>query len=224
MKNYRGFQGYSPFHSKRFSNIRQLEFITGRKISPIWVGKIHKSIWYFNHQTWMTLHYVITWNVKTYVSHPLKCRMCQNWLKWCSDTPPPPPTPKLQLDFFVGLRKFSHQSLRWWWGVSGTRPPPTTTPKLQLDLLDLENFIINVWGGGGGVSGTYVITWNVVIKVWGGWWGVSGTRPPPTTTPKLQLDFLDLENFIINVWGGGGGGGVCHLCHHMKCMKCEDIH
>ena len=33
--------------------------------------------------------YVITWNVKTYVSHPLKCRMSQNWLKWCSDPPPP---------------------------------------------------------------------------------------------------------------------------------------
>ena len=35
-------------------------------------------------------YYVVTWNVKTYVSHPLKCRMCQNWLKWCSDPPPPP--------------------------------------------------------------------------------------------------------------------------------------
>ena len=47
------------------------------------------------------------------------------------------------------------------------RPPPTTTPKLQLDFLDLENFLVKVWGGGGG--------------------GVSGTRPPPTTTttPKL---------------------------------------
>ena len=43
--------------------------------------------------------YVVTWNVKTYVSHPLKCRMCQNWLKWCSDPPPPTTTPKLQLDF-----------------------------------------------------------------------------------------------------------------------------
>ena len=94
-----GFRVIAPFHSKRFSNIRQLEFITGRKISPIWVGKIHKSIWYFNHQTWMTLHYVITWNVKTYVSHPLKCRMCQNWLKWCSDTPPPPPPLNYNLTF-----------------------------------------------------------------------------------------------------------------------------
>ena len=33
-------------------------------------------------------------------------------------------------------------------------------------------------------------------------------HPTPTTTPKLQLDFLDLENFLIKVWGGGGGGGV----------------
>ena len=102
--------------------------------------------------------------------------------------------------------KCGHQSLRWWWGnVWHQTPPPTTTPKLQLDYLDLENFIINVWGGGGGVSGTYVITWNVVIKVRGGDGGMSDTRPPPTTTPKLQLDFLDLENFIINIWGGGGG-------------------
>ena len=31
--------------------------------------------------------------------------------------------------------------------------------------------------------------------------------PPTTTTPKLQLDFLDLEIFLIKVWGGGGGGG-----------------
>ena len=36
-------------------------------------------------------------------------------------------------------------------------------------------------------------------------------RPPPlpTTTPKLQLDFLDLDNFLVKVWGGGGGGGGC---------------
>ena len=32
-------------------------------------------------------------------------------------------------------------------------------------------------------------------------------HPTPTTTPKLQLDFLDLENFLVKVWGGGGGGG-----------------
>ena len=76
--------------------------------------------------------------------------------------------------------------------------PPTTTPKLQLDFLNLENFLVKVWGGGGG----------------GG--GVSGTRPSPTTTPKLQLDFLDLENFLVKVWGGGGGGGVWYqtLPHH----------
>ena len=29
--------------------------------------------------------------------------------------------------------------------------------------------------------------------------------PPPTTTPKLQLDFLDLENFLFKVLGGSGG-------------------
>ena len=96
-------------------------------------------------------HYVVTWNVKMYVSHPLKCRMCQKWLKWCSD------------------------------------PPPTTTPILQLDFLDLENFLVKVWGGGGGGGG-----------VW--------HQTPTPTTPKLQLDFLNLEKFLVKVWGGGGGG------------------
>ena len=62
-------------------------------------------------------------------------------------------------------------------------PTPTTTPKLQLDFLDLEKFLIKVWGGG----------------------GVSSCRPP-TTTPKLQLDLLDLEIFLVKVCGGGGGG------------------
>ena len=37
----------------------------------------------------------------------------------------------------------------------------------NLTFLDLENFLVKVWGGGGGG-------------------GVSGARPPPpTTTPKL---------------------------------------
>ena len=46
-------------------------------------------------------NYVVTWNVKTYISHPLKCRMCQNWLKWCSDTPPPPPPLNYNLTFWT---------------------------------------------------------------------------------------------------------------------------
>ena len=66
-------------------------------------------------------------------------------------------------------------------------PPPPTTPKLQLDFLDLEIFLVKVWGGGGG-GGCLV------------------PDMPPHTTPKLQLDFLDLENFLVKVWGGGGGG------------------
>ena len=61
---------------------------------------------------YLSLFYVFTWNVKTYISHPLKCRMCQNWLKWCSDTPPPPPP--LNSTWLFGLRKFSCQRLRWW--------------------------------------------------------------------------------------------------------------
>ena len=39
-----------------------------------------------------------------------------------------------------------------------------------------------------------------------GWSDVQNPTPT-TTTPKLQLDFLDLENFLVKVWGGGGGGG-----------------
>ena len=75
-------------------------------------------------------------------------------------------------------------------GWSDVQTPPTTTPKLQLDFLDLENFLVKVWGGGGG----------------GGC--LAPDPPPPTTTsPKLQLDFLDLKNFLVKVWGGGGGGG-----------------
>ena len=64
---------------------------------------------------------------------------------------------------------------------------PNTTPKLKLNFLDLENFLVKVWGGGGGG-------------------GVSGARHSPTTTPKLQLDFLDLEFFLVKVCSGGGGG------------------
>ena len=65
-----------------------------------------------------------------------------------------------------------------------------TPPKLQLDFLDLENFLVKVWSGGGGG-------------------GVCHQTPPTTTTPKLQLNFLDLENFLVKVWGGGGGGVWC---------------
>ena len=40
------------------------------------------------------------------------------------------------------------------------------------------------------------------------------TPDPPTTTPKLQLDFLDLENFLVNIWGGGGGVSGTRPPHH----------
>ena len=133
-----------------------------------------------NTYLWCDINfYVVTWNVKTYVSHPLKCRMCQNWLKWCSDPPPPPTTtPKLQLDF-LDLKS------SWSLGVvvgggGGLAPdPPTTTPKLKLDFLDLKS------------------SWSLGVVV-----GGSDARhppPPPTTTPKLQLDFLDLEK-CWNMW------------------------
>ena len=46
-------------------------------------------------------NYVVIWNVKTYVSHPLKCRMSWKWLKWCSDPPTTITTPKLNLTFWT---------------------------------------------------------------------------------------------------------------------------
>ena len=52
----------------------------------------------------------------------------------------------------------------------------THHPKTQLDFLDLENFLVKVWGGGGGV-------WHA--------------RPPPTTTPKLNSTFLYLEKWLF---------------------------
>ena len=62
-------------------------------------------------------------------------------------------------------------------GVSGARPPPPPPLNSQLDFLDLENFLVKVWGGGGGVS---------------------GASPPPTTTPpKLNSTFLDLEKWLF---------------------------
>ena len=76
------------------------------------------------------------------------------------------------------------------WGVCLVPDSPTTTPKLQLDFLDLENFLVKVWSGGGG--------------------GCLAPDPPNTTTPKLQLNFLDLESFLVKVWSGGGGEGVWH--------------
>ena len=42
---------------------------------------------------------------------------------------------------------------------------------------------------------TYKIFSSKFEVVVGGVWH----QTPPTTTPKLQLDYLDLENFIINV-------------------------
>ena len=70
-----------------------------------------------------------------------------------------------------GVRKFSHQSLRWWWGCvrnhtwtknAGNFMKWINPQKIFfhcLAHLELENFLIKVWGGGGGV-------------------GVSGARPP----------------------------------------------
>ena len=63
-------------------------------------------------------------------------------------------------------------------GLVPDPPPTTTTPKLQLDLLDLENFLVKVLGGGGG-GGCLV------------------PDPPTTTTPKLNWTFLDLEKWLF---------------------------
>ena len=128
-----------------------------------------------------------------------KCRMCQNWLKWCSD-PPPPTTPKLQLDFFDLKSSWSLGVVVGGGGLMPNLmmpdppPPTTTTPKLQLDFLELKSS----WSlGGGGAGG-------------------SGTRPPLPPPPKLQLDFLDFLDLKSSWSLGVGVGGVwCrHPPHH----------
>ena len=59
--------------------------------------------------------------------------------------PTPTTTPKLQLDLLEKsfLSKFEVV------GGGGLAPDPPTTPKLQLDFLDLESFLVKVWGSGG---------------------------------------------------------------------------
>ena len=83
--------------------------------------------------------------VKTHVSYPVECKMSQEWLKWCSETTtttttpkldfiillnvkcpkngwsdvqrqPQPPQPPLNSIWLCRLRKFSCQTLGWWWG------------------------------------------------------------------------------------------------------------
>ena len=97
-----------------------------------------------------------------------------------SDVQTPPPPPPLNSIWFCWLRKFSCQALGCWWGVvcHGMTYPTTTTPK----FVDLENVLVKLWGGGGGVYHAM-------------------TYPPTTITPK----FVDLEKFHVKLWGGGGG-------------------
>ena len=70
--------------------------------------------------------YVVTSNVKTYVTHGLKWEMSQKWLKWCSD-------PTSELDF---VHMYTEDIMikvlyyGWWGYVPQDNPPPTTTTTL----------------------------------------------------------------------------------------------
>ena len=144
--------------------------------------------------------YVVTWNVKTYITHLLKCKMSQEWLKWCSD---PPPTTTLNSTWLFGLRKFSCQTLGWWWGGLACHTPHHHHPKTQPDILELENFLVKLWGGGGGLWCTISppppplnSTWLFGLRKYScqslrWWWGVLVWHAiPPTTTPKLNWIYV----------------------------------
>ena len=79
-------------------------------------------IWY--ESTDGTTIYVVTWNVKTYVSDPLECKMSQEWLKWCSETTTTTTTTTTtpKLNFIWG----------WWGGgyvIAMTYPHPPPPPQ-----------------------------------------------------------------------------------------------
>ena len=70
-----------------------------------------------------------------------------------------------------GFRKFCHQSLRWWWeGCEKSHLNQKCRKFHEIDKstkkifvhclahLDLENFVVRVWGGGGGGGGMWKIT------------------------------------------------------------------
>ena len=57
--------------------------------------------------------------------------------------------------------------------------------------LDLENFLIRVWGGGGVC--VCVCVWKITPEPK----MQEMPDPPPTTTPKLNSTFLDLEKWLF---------------------------
>ena len=77
--------------------------------------------------------------------------------------------------------------------------------KTQLDFLDLDNFLVNFLGGGG-----VRVVWHPIpplVKLWDGGGVVwLAMLPMHHHHPKTQLDFLDLNNFLVNFWGDGGNG------------------
>ena len=118
-----------------------------------------------------------------------------------------------------GLRKSSHQSLRWWWGGGGCVKNHTWTKNAGnfmkwinplkncfhcLAHLDLENLLTKVWGGGGGMwkitpEPKYFMKWINPLKFFFSLFGSFGLR-----------------KFLIKVWGGGGGGGVWKITPEPK--------
>ena len=124
------------------------------------------------------VYYVVTWNVKTYITHSLECKMSQEWLKWCSDTTTTtnPATPKLKfLDLEIFLSNFRVVGVV----VVSASDHPTTLNSTW--LFGHRNFSCETLG----------------------WWGGSGIcirLPPPP--PLNSTWFLDLENCLVKLWGG----------------------
>ena len=120
--------------NKNYTQVQQLTSLFDKFCRPNFTSKLHKKKKNGKRShDWLksaiiltkiitVFGYVVTWNVKTYVTHPLECRMSQEWLKWCSDPPQPPP---LNSTWLFGLRKFSGQTLlvRGGGGVWHTIPP-----------------------------------------------------------------------------------------------------
>ena len=85
------------------------------------------------------------------------------------------PTTPQNSTWLFGLRKFSCQSLRWcWWGMVCQTPHH---PQNSTWLFGLRKFSCQS------------------LRWW--WGGVWHARHPPTTTPKLNSTFLDLEKWLF---------------------------
>ena len=126
---------FSPGFKKKHEQINTPQTVLINNFSALWLSWFSffsiVFLIYDLHQLCDRLvffFYVVTWNVTTYVSYPLECKMSQEWLKWCSETnttTTTTTTPKL--NFILG-----------WWGVchSMTYPHPHHHPKTWLEVVN----------------------------------------------------------------------------------------